>query len=108
MLFNRHISIDDRAYLRAVINGYNSKQYAKNSNLLWPLNDKTYQPVLLSIKPTKDILLKKTISDIISQKIKDALTPSSKEDLKNVETIYKYIVKKTANWLYNFKNLVLF
>jgi hypothetical protein len=105
MLFSQQNSLKEKAYLNLVImkqspiaNGTLPQYWQPNYfNLIHGSNY-----ALLSQNKQEHI----NLTDLVSQKIKDALTPSSKDDLKKIEIIYNYIIKKTASWLINFKNFV--
>ena len=105
MLFSQQNSLKEKAYLNLVIikqnpiaNGTLPQYWQQNYfNLIHGSNY-----ARLSQNKQEHI----NLTDLVSQKIKDALTPSSKDDLKKIEIIYNYIIKKTSSWFINFKNLV--
>jgi hypothetical protein len=102
MLFSQQNSPHDKAYFNSLIAGIKIKftnYISKQTNQLIYCNLKYHNPYS---DKSQNNMLSMNLTDLVSQKIKDALTPSSKDDLKKIETIYKYIIKK----LINFKNLV--
>lgn len=106
LLFSRQNSPSDKAYFNSLITGNN----LKFTNYVF---QQIHQPIYYNLKyhyryfdKSKNNLLNINITDMLSQKIKDALAPTSKDDLKKLEIIYKYIIKKTSSWLINFKNFV--
>ena len=106
LLFSKQNSTADKAYFNSFIEGQNHKvtNYVSQQNLR-PVYCilKSHSPF---INNSQNKLVNMNLTDLVSQKIKDALAPSSKDDLKKLETIYKYIIKKTSNWLINLKNIV--
>ena len=104
ILFNAQNSLEDKAYFKAAINTLPENN--KTQNLSLPYLSKRYQPLPLQITHKKAILINETLSDLITKKIADALTPSSMDDLKHLENIYKLALKKAANWFCILKNLV--
>lgn len=104
ILFNAHNSLEDKAYFESAINILPEK--SQTPNLSSTVLSTRYQPLPLQITQKKDILINETLSDIITKKIADALTPSSMDDLKQLENIYKLALKKAANWFCILKNLV--
>ena len=105
MLFSQQNSLKEKAYLNLVI----MKQSPKANGTLPQYWQPNYFNLIHGLNYARLSQNKQehvNLTDLLSQKIKDALTPSSKEDLKKIEIIYNYIIKKTASWLINFKNLV--
>lgn len=108
LLFKSQNNEEEIAYLDHII----AEQYIKTKNLIPSYNfpvpnfsDKR-QAEILKIKLNKSILINQNNSELVAKKIKDALAPSSKDDLKNLENLWKFVLKKATNWFYNYKNLV--
>ncbi len=106
LLFKQQNSAADKAYFNYLV----GRHHFKEINCAAPLNFEQicfYKKYFSRyVDQSQNKLLNMNFTDHVGQKIKDALAPSSKDDLKKIETIYKYILKKTTSWLTNFKNLV--
>jgi hypothetical protein len=101
LLFSQQNNAEAKNYLESVITGKNCYSYQNIRQF-----DCKFIYQFKYIERSKNQLSNINLKDLLSQKIKDALAPSHKDDLKKLEIIYKFIIKKTAKWLINFKNLV--